>query len=194
MRSLSRAESSLRSIFAIEVSVFSTVQSQLAGRIRPFPNRVENFIGIFNSLRPSAVGAAWSGVNLVAQASRRRVDRASRPVLKLAARRRCNPQAGTPALRERRRVGRASRPVLELAARRRPHPQQGTAALLRHGVSFPLAATNMPPPAGLGRCAVCVACVWKDSWRHFHKPIGVEGRDRMAGERTRPACRFGRRA
>jgi hypothetical protein len=28
------------------------------GRIRPFPNRVENFIGIFNSMRPSAVGVA----------------------------------------------------------------------------------------------------------------------------------------
>jgi len=41
---------------------------------------------------------------------------------------------------------------MELAARRRPHPQPGTAALLRHGASFPLAAANMPPPAGLGQC------------------------------------------
>jgi len=28
------------------------------GKFRPFPNRVENFIGLFNSMRPSAVGAA----------------------------------------------------------------------------------------------------------------------------------------
>ena len=41
---------------------------------------------------------------------------------------------------------------MELAARRRRHPQPGTAALLRHGAAFPLAATNMPPPTGLGRC------------------------------------------
>ena len=30
------------------------------GRIRPFPNRVENFIEVFNSMRPSAIDAASS--------------------------------------------------------------------------------------------------------------------------------------
>jgi hypothetical protein len=51
-------------------------------------------------MRPSAVGAAWSCVNFVAQASRRRVGRASRPVMELAARRHPHPQPGTAALRE----------------------------------------------------------------------------------------------
>jgi hypothetical protein len=138
----------------------------------------------------SAVGAALSCVNLVAQASRRRVGRASRPAMELAARRHPHPQPGTATLLRHE----ASFP---LAAATMPPPAglgrcEPCACRVRHIRRRPAAVLVSPRGRTLDRGRRRQA--QHSLPRGKANSAGVAWQSRIRGERGRPGRHFRRRA